>query len=451
MLRSAISLLAVIGLGVLLGPTRAATTDAPTDEDEQALKARSIGVEGPALLDYFRARTPSESRRQQAAALIRELGDDSFATREEATKKLIRLGTPALPELKTAQKHPDLEVRRRVERCMTSIQSQDPGALAAAAARLVRVRKPAGAVDVLVDFLPFVDNADAEEEIFVTLALLSAHDGKPAPALVEAGRAEDAMKRASAALILNRYGDADQKKTARERLGDADARVRFRAAQGTLADRDKAAIPTLIALLEETSGELGQKAEELLYRAAGEKSPAEGLPGDAAGRKKAREAWTGWWKENEARLDLAKADVELLSVNPGLQARRVADQFLTAYLKGDAAGLRRTLNAPFFMPQTLNQEQKLQTRDEVVRFFQATGKMTPRTGISFSVTGAMPIETYLKTAGDREKVDLLRRPGTMAVSITANDNGRKEDVWLFVRPVGGRAYVVGVGEGRRGK
>jgi WD40 repeat protein len=49
----------------------------------------------------------------QIAGLIRQLGSDDFAEREEAAKKLVELGEPALPALRKASAdHPDVEVRK---------------------------------------------------------------------------------------------------------------------------------------------------------------------------------------------------------------------------------------------------------------------------------------------------------------------------------------------------
>jgi hypothetical protein len=47
------------------------------------------------------------------AALVRDLGDDSFSTRESASNKLTLIGEPALPYLEKALKSDDAEVRRR--------------------------------------------------------------------------------------------------------------------------------------------------------------------------------------------------------------------------------------------------------------------------------------------------------------------------------------------------
>src|SRR6185369_4848534 len=90
-------------------------------------------------------------------------------------------------------------------------------------------------------------------------------------------------------------------------LRDADALVRFRAAESLVLGRDKTAVPALIALLGEAPAQRGWRVEDLLYRVAGEAAP--GVPlgsADEEARKRCRDAWLAWWKKNETRIDLAK-------------------------------------------------------------------------------------------------------------------------------------------------
>lgn len=61
-------------------------------------------------------RSPSASdETTEARRLINQLGSDRFRDREEATRKLKALGEKALPELETALRSSDPEVRRRAE------------------------------------------------------------------------------------------------------------------------------------------------------------------------------------------------------------------------------------------------------------------------------------------------------------------------------------------------
>jgi hypothetical protein len=67
----------------------------------------------------------------------------------------------------------------------------------------------------------------------------------------------------------------------------------------------------LIALLDETPLMIAWSAEEWLYRIAGDKAPQVWVRAEGgAVRRKCRDAWTGWWREHEARIDLAKLDLD---------------------------------------------------------------------------------------------------------------------------------------------
>jgi hypothetical protein len=59
---------------------------------------------------------PSDKLREQVARLLSKLSNDDFAVRQQAETELVKLGTPALPQLRKAlQEEPPLEIRRRLE------------------------------------------------------------------------------------------------------------------------------------------------------------------------------------------------------------------------------------------------------------------------------------------------------------------------------------------------
>lgn len=70
------------------------------------------------LLHGDASRSEEEAR---IAALVRQLGDDVFKKREEASQQLDQLGEQALTELQRAIAGPDPEVRRRAEKATRSI------------------------------------------------------------------------------------------------------------------------------------------------------------------------------------------------------------------------------------------------------------------------------------------------------------------------------------------
>ena len=65
-----------------------------------------------------------------AVALVRQLGDDDFATRETAGGKLRKLGVKARPALEAALRDPDPEIARRSRELLTPIRSDQRAAFA---------------------------------------------------------------------------------------------------------------------------------------------------------------------------------------------------------------------------------------------------------------------------------------------------------------------------------
>ncbi len=55
------------------------------------------------------------------ATLVEQLGDPMFAAREDANRQLLEIGAPALPLLRTAERHSLLEVRERASRIRAEI------------------------------------------------------------------------------------------------------------------------------------------------------------------------------------------------------------------------------------------------------------------------------------------------------------------------------------------
>jgi hypothetical protein len=298
-----------IGLGLLLtiAPLPGAEPDQQHSHDQKLLREAGLATEPADLLKFFQSRTVGDATRTRLSELIKQLGDDDFDAREKATKELIALGPAAEPLLVQAANDTDAEIARRARECLGAIRGARVGPeLITAAARLLARAKPSGAVETLLDFLPSAADEQIEEEIAGLLGRLGVEDGKPHPALARAAQDKLAVRRLAAAGPLALAGEP-HRATARKLLADPDLRVRLFAAQALINARDKAGVPTLIALLGDGPLQFVWQAEDQLCRIAGEKSPSPLLdPGNAASRQKCRAAWEAWWKENEAGLDLAR-------------------------------------------------------------------------------------------------------------------------------------------------
>jgi hypothetical protein len=139
--------------------------------------------------------------------------------------------------------------------------------------------------------------AGAIQDALPDLALV---DGKPDPDVLKALADPVRERRMAAAEALATY--ADQHETVRKLFKDKESEVRLRAALALANNGDKEAVPELIALLADAPADHAWQAEEFLARLAGDKKPDVSLGSDDAARKKARDAWATWWKDNGAKV-----------------------------------------------------------------------------------------------------------------------------------------------------
>jgi HEAT repeat protein len=260
-------------------------------------------TEGTGLLDELRKRTVKEADRERSLALIEKLGDDDFEVRQQAEKDLLALGTSIAALLKQAQKHPDLEVKNRAAKCLAIIEKDRLTPLTSCTARLIALRKPAGAAEVILNFLPFAEDEAIVDELQTTLNVVAFPEGKVAPGLVKALDDKIGIRRAAAATALCRGGLADHLPGLRRALKDKDPLVRLKIALALADVRESEAIPVLAALVGELPAEYATVAEDYLYRIARDTAPKEMPTGDD-GRAKRATLWATWWNENRDHVVL---------------------------------------------------------------------------------------------------------------------------------------------------
>jgi hypothetical protein len=171
---------------------------------EQVLAKAQISTDTAGLLDFLRKRTSDESKRGKAKPLIRDLGNAEFETREKAERGLLALGEAALPALSEAVNDADPEIASRAKDLLKKIgkaKATDPAVLDAAI-RVVAYRKPEGAAEALLAFLPSAPNEEVRQEIQAALAAVAMRDGKPDKALTAALSDNDPLRRAAATAAL---------------------------------------------------------------------------------------------------------------------------------------------------------------------------------------------------------------------------------------------------------
>ncbi len=278
---------------------------------EKQLRDHGIGTDGPSLLRYFAQRTLTPEDRSRLALRIRELGDDNFEVRQEASAHLIRIGNPALPGLRNALKDGDLERALRAERCIEAIEAETNEPLLQAAVRVLVARRPPEAVATLLAYLPDCADESTQWAVHQALAALALRDGKVDPVLVTALTDSAPVRRAAAAYALGRAmpGEASG---LRPLLEDIDPQVCFEAASALIRAGNRDAVPVLIGLLVDAPTPLGWQVHDVLLNLAGEKPSSAFLPDDPVARRTVRTAWLNWWQANGAHVDLARSGVDAL-------------------------------------------------------------------------------------------------------------------------------------------
>lgn len=278
-------------------------------EDELARRIRRDAwaawwraTDGPALLAALRKRTPTKADRGRARALIERLGDDTFAIREKATADLVALGVVALPLLRQALVGTDPETARRARECIDKIEHEPAQRLPVEALRLLTLRRPAGAAEALLAYLPYAEDESLETEAKVALAAAALTEGKLEAALVKALSEGEPSLRAAAAEALVRGGGEEGRIAVRPLLHDTSAEVRLRSALALATAGERDGVPALIELLGVLPAARSEEAEVFLRQLAGDKAPAEVT--DSKARARYRDAWAAWWRAHGATLDL---------------------------------------------------------------------------------------------------------------------------------------------------
>jgi HEAT repeat protein len=285
------------------------TADA-AEADEAVCREQNIATDAAGLLAFFRKRTLGQGDQERLSATVGRLRSAVYKVRKKAALDLTRLGPTALPFLRPVVHDADPEVQRLARWCVARIESGPGAALPTAAARLLLQRGPPEALETLLAYVPFADDETVEDEVLQVLSALAARDGKVPPALVPALRDGWPARRAAAAYVLARVGAPADCRAARRLLGDADPKVRLRAAQGLLASRDTGAVRALVGLLREApSPEFSALVEEALARVAGPDAPAVAPADDfAKARQQTHDAWAAWYAARKGKFDLLGAD-----------------------------------------------------------------------------------------------------------------------------------------------
>lgn len=353
----------LVFLAAVLGTTLTRASEPPSVlTDELTLKAAGLSSDGPALLDFFRKRMQVEVDAQRLRALVKQLDDPLAVKREAAAGELVARGSVAVPFLRQAVWAPDeIEIVHRARRCLQFIEgppvssivynpvagasyaasaynrsgytpatqtptAYTPPALPAAAARLVAARKPPGAVEVLLAYLPHADDGTVIEEVKTALAALALRNGQPEPALVRGLQDPVALRSVTAAEVLCQVARGEPRPELRTLLRSALPVVRLRTALALADLYDEEAIPVLIAQITEAPAADAGLAEDYLQSLAGEQAPPIPSGEGENVRKASREAWARWWRSKDSAALLADFRKRTLGESDRIRAQKLIQQ-----------------------------------------------------------------------------------------------------------------------------
>lgn len=263
-------------------------------------------TDGAAMLALIGEHTLTPQLRHTVKERIGKLGDDDFSTREAATKELFDLGRVTLPQLREAIKNSDLEIVQRARYLIRRIEQEPLRNLPSVAVRLLALRKPPGAVEALLSYLPLAEEEKLTDEVKKSLALLAVRDGKLDSALVRALADDLPLLRAVVAETLVKNGGKEGHAVVRPLLKDKTPSVRLRVALALVGAGERQAVPVLIDLLPVVSDEQIGQIEDVLIQLAGDSAPETPWGTQEADKQKSRATWASWWKANGERIDLTR-------------------------------------------------------------------------------------------------------------------------------------------------
>ncbi len=284
----------VLLLAALPAQPPPATALAPSDEE--TLKSAHVAVAGPALLDFLHKRSGAAVEPGAVAALVKQLADPTATVHDAATGRLVALGEIAVPALRAAANAPDdADSAARARQCLLNIEDAQAADLSIAVVRGVAQLRPEGALDALLEYLPFAENEKVAAEVQAALAAVTPRDGKPPAALVRALTDAAPARRAAAAVALCQIGGENQYEGVRALLKDPKPTVRLRAALSLADAHSTEAVPVIIDLLAELPLDQRKQAEAFLTNLAGDWAVTGPAGNDAASRRLRRDAWAAWW------------------------------------------------------------------------------------------------------------------------------------------------------------
>jgi len=291
-------LLAAAILVAATGGNAALSADVSTYE--KTLSDRGIAPNADGISDYLRQLHPSAELRAKALALIEDLSNDSFATREAAMQQLLIMPVLDTEAVVAATRSNDPEVRWRAEKVLT-VGRPETERLLYAAFRVIKEEKLAEAVPSVIAAIPLCDRKHIR--VAAQDALVAAARPEDLAHLTSAAQSDNAFVRAAAASALGEALGKDADEHLRRLTTDESDLVRMAAARAMANYGERDALATLVKLLDSEDVEVRTQASGTL------RSLTDQFFGFAAydedeRRRKAVQQWQTWLADSGPTAEL---------------------------------------------------------------------------------------------------------------------------------------------------
>jgi hypothetical protein len=232
----------------------------------QQLAKYDIAPTAESLTGYLHSLSPSPAQQQVIQRLIGQLGDESYLTRESATRSLLRQATRVDELLAAAIAGDDPEIRWRAQ-LVAEHTSRESQALLFAVLTTIERQKITGLAEPLLAITPFAAVEPLRSALRRAVAA-TLREGD-VPRLVEALRSPAAETRALAVATLPAAAAEEALAHVPALLSDPSAAVKLTAARALANLGQRSALPVLVQLLDEDELPLRVEAFRTLRAATG--------------------------------------------------------------------------------------------------------------------------------------------------------------------------------------
>jgi hypothetical protein len=170
--------------------------------DRKILADAKIGTDAAALETFLRNQSMSANEQTQAQGLIKSLGDDKFARREEAKEKLIKMGPRVRGLLEEATHSGDPEVATRARESLQLLGKGPSAELVGAVVRSLSFERDPKGLDALVAYLPSAADEGVAKEVRSALMAYSDRDPKVKQRLTDLSKTGDPSVRKAISRML---------------------------------------------------------------------------------------------------------------------------------------------------------------------------------------------------------------------------------------------------------